>query len=73
MFINFCVIAATQLIMGKLTDIVCSSEHLALRPLTDKSMKNPTKSAINDQILLKCIDANYDNFYILLNVAVFLN
>ena len=45
---------------------VRASEHLSMTPLTGKRVKNPTKSAIFDQILLKDHDASFEDFTILL-------
>lgn len=43
---------------------VRSSKHLGPRSLTGKCIKNFEKSAINDNILIKGYDANYDDFSI---------
>ena len=49
-----------------------SFEHLVLILLTLKRIKNQKKSEINDYILLKVHDANYDNFTLLLNESIVL-
>ena len=62
---KFRVVAAAQLIMGKLI-FVRASEYLGITPLTQKRLKNPKKSAIMDHILLEDHDATCDDFSILI-------
>ena len=44
---------------------VKTSEHLSMTSLIGKQVKNPKKSAIFDQILLKGHDASFEDFTIL--------
>ena len=45
---------------------VRASEHSGMTPLTGKQVKNPKKSAILDNILLKSHDTSFEDFGILL-------
>ena len=74
LFITFCVVAATQLIMVKLRHLfVRLSENLGITPMTQKWVKNHKKSATMDHTLLEGHNATYNDFLILTRKAMSLN
>ena len=66
LFITFCIVAATQLIMVKLRHLfVRLSENLGTTPMTQKWVKNHKKSATMDHTLLEGHNSTYNDFLIL--------
>ena len=68
---SFCLVAATQYIINNWgTSFIHSLEHLRLTFLTEECIKKPKNSSINNHILLKGHNANYDKFFIFLNERI---